>query len=380
MKKIILFYPGYIPGKRYGGPVTSMYHFSEMFGDVYDIRIVCLNHDFLDKEIYQGIEKGWNSIGKSKVMYLNDNEFNSAMFDQIIGEIEPDLIYSSSIFSFGMNYPLIKISRKRGIPLLLAPRGELSSDRLKNKSWKKRPFIYLLKVTKFLDKIAFQATSDAEYEDIINVLAIKPNNVYLVPNIPCSIGTKRNNTKEKGKIRIVATSRLQKKNNQLYSIKLVKRLKGEVIFDIYGPQEDPEYWAECEKEILTAPKNVSFNYRGVLPLTEIEKVYLDYDCLLHPTFSENYGHVIVEALCHECPIIISKGTTPWDSVEEKNAGFICELGEDQEFITALEKITNMDQETYSQMIMGTREYVKRLNLDDIKMQYINMFQSIILSN
>ncbi len=377
MIKIAIFYSGYLPGKRYGGPVTSMFHFSEMFGDTYDIYIICKNHDFLEKTEYAGIHEGWNSVGKAKVRYLSDKEFSRKSFEFIIDELRPNLIYSSSIFSAKMNIPLLVISQKRSIPMLLAPRGELSKDRLSSKWWKKKPFIFLLKTSHILKGIKFQATSDYEFKDIISVLGINSKNVFLVPNIPCSVEKKKNDGKEKGVLKIVATSRIQNKNNQLYSIKIVNRMHSNVIFDIYGPKEDIEYWKKCEKEIQKAPSNITYNYKGVLPLDEIEKVYLNYDCLLHPTHSENYGHVIIEALCHDCPIVISKGTTPWDGVEDYNAGYTCELGSDDSFIRSLEHLANMDSEEYSILIKGVRDYIKLLDLNYIKNQYERMVQAII---
>lgn len=377
MKKILIFYSGYIPGKRYGGPVTSIYHFTEMFGGMFELRVVCKNHDFLTKEKYSGIKSGWNKVGKAKVLYLSDREFRGKNFKKIINKVNPDLIYTSSIFSATMNIPLLWISKKNNIPVLLAPRGELSSDRLQSKKWKKTPYLFLLKKSCLLNHIMFQATSDAERADIMRVLSIKGDNLFVVPNIPCSFQQKDEIRKEKGIIKIITASRIQHKNNQLYSIKLVNRMKSKVFFDIYGPKEDMEYWSECEREISKAPENVTYTYRGNLPLTEIEKVYLNYDCLLHPTFSENYGHVIVEAFCHDCPIVISRGTTPWDSIQDVGGGYTCSLNSDEAFIEALEHIAQMDTKEYRILVDGTRTYSKQLNMEEIRTEYLNMISETI---
>ncbi|WP_031553345.1 glycosyltransferase family 4 protein [Oribacterium sp. FC2011] len=375
--KILLFYMGYIPGQRYGGPVTSMYHFSEMFGEEIDVKIVCKDHDFLKKNRYEDIDDGWNSVGKAKVLYLDDSRFNKKEFELIIDTEMPDVIYSSSIFLAELTLPLLTIAKKKRIPMILAPRGELSIDRIRSKWWKKIPYLWMLRTRNMLKGIKIQATSQAERDDIINRLGVETGNIFLVENIPCTRAFKENINKKSGTLRIVATSRIQKKNNQLYSIKLVNQLKSNIFFDIYGPKEDPDYWAECEKEIKKAPKNVKYTYRGVLPLTEIEKVYLQYDCLLHPTHSENYGHVIVEALCHDCPIVISKGTTPWDSVQDEGAGYCCAINDESYFIDSLEKIAQMNNEQYMQLVDNTRRYTNKLHMDVIKKKYRDMFEKTI---
>ena len=49
-----------------------------------------------------------------------------------------------------------------------------------------------------------------------------------------------------------------------------------------------------------------------------------YDAFLFPTFSENYGHVIVEALSVGTLVIISD-RTPWNDVEESGVGWAIAL-------------------------------------------------------
>lgn len=367
---------GYIPGQRYGGPVTSMYHFVEMFGDKYEIKIVCKNHDFLVKKKYNNINSGWNRVGKSEVLYLRDEDFNMKNFFRIIKMENPDVIYSSSIFLAELTIPLIFIAKKEQIPMLLAPRGELSHDRIEMKWWKKKPYLFMLRFSGLLDGINIQATSSAEFNDIIRLLNVKKENIFLVENIPCAIKNKQKIRKKKGEVRIVACSRIQQKNNQLYSIRLVNQMKSKVQFDIYGPKEDVEYWKTCESEILKAPNNISYSYKGVLPLTDIENVYLNYDCLLHPTYSENYGHVIVEAFCHDCPVVISKGTTPWDDIRDFNAGYSATIGDDDAFVNALESIAEMSEVEYSELIKNTRKYARQLQLEELERKYMKMITSI----
>lgn len=135
----------------------------------------------------------------------------------------------------------------------------------------------------------------------------------------------------------------------------------------------------CEEEIKKAPKNIRYAYKGVLSVNEMEQVYRHYDCLLHPTHSENYGHVIVEALCHDCPVVISRGTTPWDDVEKVNAGRICNLSSEQEFINALEDIAHMDNNEYHKMIEGISKYVIKFNFSELRRDYVKMISSVIES-
>ena len=97
--KVMFFYSGYLPGEKYGGPVSSLFNLTELLGDVCELYLVCTNHDLHDKTPYKNIEPGWNQVGKVSVMYLPDEEMTSRRYDQLLEEVKPDLLYSSSIFT-----------------------------------------------------------------------------------------------------------------------------------------------------------------------------------------------------------------------------------------------------------------------------------------
>ena len=182
--RVAIFYSGYLPGEKYGGPVTSIYNFTELLGDDIAIFIICTNHDLKETTPYSGIAEGWNAVGKAKVLYLSDTEYRKKKFSEILDEIRPDLIYASSIFSVQQTYPLFSLSKKKGIPLLLAPRGELNNKALAIKGIKKRAYLLSLKILKKMSSTFFQATSEEEVKNIIQNLGVHERKVYLLPNIP----------------------------------------------------------------------------------------------------------------------------------------------------------------------------------------------------
>jgi hypothetical protein len=107
--------------------------------------------------------------------------------------------------------------------------------------------------------------------------------------------------------------------NLLNAIKFFRGIKGSATFDIYGPKEDESYWKECEEAIKGLPVNIVVNYKGVLSHDEIHRTFCQYDAFLFPTQSENYGHVIVEALVTNCVPII-RDQTPWTDMNGALAG------------------------------------------------------------
>ena len=306
MKTIVIFIGGYLPGKKYGGPVTSLENFTNQLHDNYDIRIICSDHDFKETNRYKGITDGWNQVGFAKVFYTNERDYSEEKFYEIIKDFSNDVVmfYLSGIYYIKMNYAAIRLARKLSIPILLAPRGDLMKNSItmksKAKMIKKLTFLTLCKYANLFKGVYFQSTSDEETDGLHKYLAITDNRIFQIPNMPVMKHERTNYIKKENEIRIVFISRLMVKKNPLLALKAVQSIddKYKVQFDLFGPKEDEEYWQECSTLIDTinsTKKNIEVSYKGALDPQAAKRVYDAYDCFLFPTRSENYGHVIVEA-------------------------------------------------------------------------------------
>lgn len=376
--KLIAFYSGYLPGEKYGGPVVSLYNFTELLGDEIEIYIVCSDHDLKETRRYEQIHEGWNLVGKANVQYLSDQKFNKASFSRIIEEISPDMLYASSIFSASYILPLLSLAKKKNIPLLLAPRGELNNTALKIKKKKKMLYLLALQLGRRLIAIYFQATSIEEKSNIVDNLHVSSTQVFLLPNIPAIPMHKTEISKKTDEIRMCFVGRIVENKNLLIALKAVCASKTHVIFDIFGPIEDEEYWNKCRRIINVVPSNVEIRYRGVLQPLKIRNIYPSYDFLISPTEFENYGQAIVEAMLHDVPVIISKGTTPWDDIQDSNCGFVIPLEKIEQFSEAINALGKMTLDEYQELIEKLREYcVKKFDFVQIEKQYLNVFTQII---
>ena len=182
--------------------------------------------------------------------------------------------------------------------------------------------------------------------------------------------------KEEKDLKIVFVSRIHPIKNLLGAIRAVNALSAQIRFDIFGPIERKAYWEECEAEILNAPSNVVIEYKGALLPEKAKTIFQDYHCFLFPTYSENHGHVIAESLLCSCPVVISKGTTPWDDVDGM-AGYVAELNDLSAFTERLSRIAEMDQEQYNNLIQSLSRYVDRkLRQDEVKQGYLAMFETV----
>ncbi len=375
--KLAVSYSGYLPGEKYGGPVSSLFNLTELLGGEVQIYIICCDHDFKDPTPYRDVHEGWNRVGKAQVMYLPDAEFTSERYREILSGLKPDAVYISSIFSASTNLPLLRAARKLRLPVLLAPRGELNPDALGRKAAKKKAYLLYLKLTGLLRRVSFQATSDGEKKDIQRALRVSPDRVYMIPNVPALPEPKLRSTKRAGEVNLCFSGRLVENKNLHVAIGACLMAKEKVTLDIYGANEDAAYWERCRALMEKAPQNVHIEYKGAVAPSRMRQLYGEYDALISPTQFENYGQSIAEAMLHDVPVIISRGTTPWDEVESASCGWTVPLDEPEGFTAAIDSLARMDQAAYEALLERLRRYCSgRFDYAALKSQYLAAFEQV----
>jgi predicted dehydrogenase/glycosyltransferase involved in cell wall biosynthesis len=254
---------------------------------------------------------------------------------------------------------LMKFGFLRRKPIVIAPRGEFSPGALGLKSFRKRAFIRFQSLIGLYKKARWQTTSQLELEDITNVLGSTVC-VSFAPNISTEAlsPTGTRTAKHAGELTIVFLSRISPKKNLLTLIHAIGRLSGSITFDIWGPVDDAEYWRQCQQSLALLPGNVLATYRGDARPESVPKVFEDADVFALPTFGENYGHVIHEALSAGCPVVISD-RTPWRNLAEVGVGFDVPLESIESFVQSIQTFADMDEIKYGGYAERCRNFVIR---------------------
>lgn len=381
MKQNILVFNGYYyPAKKYGGPATSMANIVKYCSDKYQFYIVAANHDLNEKEIFENIHEGWNVVGNAKVLYIDPRttSYSNKRVQNIIEEVKPKLVWISGILVPAENWNVAYVCRKKKIPFLVSPRGEVFDHTFHSKYLKKKIVSLIAVWARVYREAYFHATCNEEITGLEKYYAVNSRNVYMVPNIPTTIeAEKKTIKKEKNELKVIFISRIVEKKNLLLAIKAVNKAKIKVQFDIYGPIESEEYWRRCEEEISHHGDNITIKYMGSLNPSDVKTVFMNYHVFIFPTFSENYGHVIAEALSMSCPIILTKNTTPWDDVDGV-AGYLASLDNLQGFVDAINKVGEMNQKEYDELLDKTGQYFNmKMNTDNAVQGHKEMFRKII---
>jgi len=381
---IFIYIGGYLPAKKQGGPVTSIRNFVEHFHDKYEIRIVCSEHEMGSKERFPDVNAGWNKRDYEYVYYLPVEEFKENKFIELMNPFK-DRIYAaylSGVYIVKLNLPAIKACEKLNIPIVLAPRGDIMRSTIRMNGFKsalkKYSFLGLARLKGYFKPLLIQATSEEEREGAIKYLGVPSENIVLLANLPMAPSYKEKIEKVSGKIRLLFISRIMVKKNLKHAIEVVAAMPNsmDIEFDIYGPIEEPNYWKECSELIEKAQSpQKKIQYCGSLRPEKAKEIYKQYDAFLFPTLSENYGHVIAEALLNDCMVLISKGTTPWDSFEGHGV-YLGRLDSTSEFVEAITQIAEMDAKTYEVKQASNRKYImEKLKIEELRSNYEKMLKA-----
>lgn len=350
-KKMLIITGYYLPSIKGGGPIQSIKNIVENFNSELEIYIITGDRDLGDSTAFPNITiDGWNKVGSANVFYINSEKYSLSKIKNIIHDLDVDIIYLNSFFSFKFSIlPLIilkskKLKQKR---IVIAPRGEFSPGAFNLKRYKKNLYVNITKPFNFYKNIVWHATAISEKEHIEKKMGYK-SEVILANNLTpdySQLNYSKKLNKEPNYVKLVYISRIHQKKNLIFALQLLSSIKGNVLFNIYGPIEDNNYWKKCKEIIARLPQNISVKYHGLAKRNKIMSIFHENHFFFFPTLGENYGHVISESLIGACPLIISD-ETPWRRLQEKKVGWDISLDREEKFIEVLNEAVQMNQEEY----------------------------------
>ena len=380
MKKKVLIMAGYyLPSVKGGGPIQSIRNLVDNFSDTIEFYIVAADRDLGDEKPFNNvIVDKWTKAEKALLYYTDMSLFNWRKLKVIIEDLDCDVLYLNSFFAFKdsiMPILLNKLSIISNIKIILAPRGQFSRGALGLKSWKKKVFIKVAKLINLYDDIDWHATTELEEKDIESVFG-RDMKIHIANNLTPNYNNfrfEKSLIKYTGELKLVYIARIHPMKNLLQTLEILKKIKGNIEFSIYGPIEDKLYWDKCKNVIGNMGGNIKVNYFGQIANEKVNDVYKKHHVAILMTLGENFGHSIVEALIGGCPVIISD-RTPWKNLEECNAGYDISLENEVEFITAIEHYIEMNNHDYQIVSMSAFDYaVANSNTDENINSYLKIF-------
>jgi glycosyltransferase involved in cell wall biosynthesis len=296
------------------------------------------------------------SVNTSKNLEVKFLSFEQLVsFGRLISNKEVDLIHLQHVWD-----PYLHImawwARRKNIPYIITPRGMLEPWILKQRPWKKKLGLFLYQRNDLKKAALIHATCELEKKNIRNLgfknpISIIPNGVDLteVKKLKTNYGSKK----------IVFLSRIHPK-------------KGiELLLQAWRDMDTADWTLEIAGngeaayiETLTKSAQDLKNVQFVGP--QFGEAKWDFlrsaDVMVLPTYSENFGIVVAEALAVGVPVITTEGA-PWEDLNTENCGWWIQIGV-QPLKKTLEKVMECSATQIKKMGDNGQRLVK--NKYDIK--------------
>ena len=148
--------------------------------------------------------------------------------------------------------------------------------------------------------------------------------------------------------------------------------------DIVGPKDDSSLYNKIKKMLKNNSRNTIRFLPPVFKDNKKRKLFDDYDFLVLPSKSENFGMVILESLACGLPVLTT-ANTPWKIIKEQNAGWIIKDNY-YNLISALKKIFLLKLEKFNIKSNNAINLAKKYEINIIIKNYLKVYAKLLKKN
>jgi glycosyltransferase involved in cell wall biosynthesis len=287
---------------------------------------------------------------------------------------KPDVLHDNGIWLLH-NHRLAEIAAKRGLARMVSIRGMLEPWAMNHKGSKKRVAWWLYQRRDLKRACCHHTTAQAEADNLqclgLGVpVCVIPNGVD-VPEVAAKVEIRKAEKKK-----ALFLGRIYPVKGLPMLIEAWARVRPDGwILQIAGPDE-AGHRAQVEQAVCAAGLAEVISFLGPLDGEAKIAVLLAANLFVLPTYSENFGMAIAEALAHGLPVLTTTGA-PWPMLPGHGCGWWVEPTIDG-ISEGLRQATSLDPATLHAMGTKGREWVKtEFGWQRVAKQFVSIYENLI---
>jgi len=379
--RILQIVPNYYPAVRYGGPIRSVHALSRALVDLgHEVHVFTSSMDGptdLDVPEETPVNLDGVLVRYFPVPFLRRLCWCPSMATALKSEVSSfDVIHLHSVFLWP-TWAAARIAQSSGVPYLVSPRGMLGPDVIRRKSrFVKSAWIRLIERKTLRESAAVHITSELEGEEIRS-LGLKLPKLCCVPNgvnSPANYSSLQSGPfAQLPRPYALFLSRISWKKGLDRLIKSWKWVPDLTLIIAGNDEEDylPQLKALAESE------GVKDRLRFIGEVSDVHKwaLYENAIMFILPSYSENFGNVVAEAMAVACPVIVTKEVGLASLVLETGAGVVAD-GEPALLAKAVNELRSDEVRRKCYGIAGQRTVNAKLSWGAAAVELAEMYGSV----
>ncbi|HBL10900.1 MAG TPA: glycosyl transferase group 1 [Cyanobacteria bacterium UBA11162] len=296
---------------------------------------------------------------------------------------EFDLAHIHALFS-PVSTAAATIARQQKLPYLLRPLGTLDPADLRKKKVLKQIYGLLLERPNLAGAAGIHFTSGQEAKISERFGTHAPDIV-----IPLGVTLPEESTKGQARAKwgisndlplVLFMSRIDPKKGLNLLIPALERLLEAGIdfqFVLAGENpQDPNYYNQIKEQIKASPLTSCTTITGFVKGELKASLLQDADVFVLPSYYENFGIAVAEAMVAGKPVVISDQVHIWQEVKGAEAGWVCPC--EVEALTQQLQNALADVNEQKRRGLNARNYaLKNYSWDAIALQMIQAYQDVM---
>ena len=289
-----------------------------------------------------------------------------------------DIVHIHAFFSY-ITAPVAYYAKKHKIPYIIRPVGELDPWCLKRGSWKKIPFYRFFGRPLLRGASAIHVTSQMEWQSLANLgFAEKTFKIPLAVDMAL-FDSRAKPVTSNSPCQLLFLSRVHPKKGLpllLGATRRVKDLGNNVMLTVAGNGE-PSYLKEMRILARRLRIEKQVNFLGFVDGEDKHRCLAEADVFVLPSYQENFGVAVAEAMAAGLPVIISDQVALAPDVEESGAGRVTPAGSIAALTEAIREIASDEVKREEMGFLARKLVEQRFTWPKVGERLVDLYRAVI---